>query len=183
MIPGMDRNAFWALIDEARARAAEDDAVADEAAKLLAVRSRDDIFAFDRIFRELMAESYRTPLWGAAYTINGGCSDDAFDYFRGWLIGQGRATFESAVADPDSLAAVPAVQAAAEEFMELDNEAMLGVIWGAYRSAFGEEFPWRKVTDPVAIPDLQPGWDFDDRDETRRRLPRLAALYDVHYAE
>jgi hypothetical protein len=28
--------------------------------------------------------------WGAAYLANGGCSDDGFDYFRGWLIGQGR---------------------------------------------------------------------------------------------
>ena len=52
----------------------------------------------------LMADSYRTPLWAAAYVINGGCSDDGFDYFRGWLIVQGRQVFERAVADPDALA-------------------------------------------------------------------------------
>ena len=37
-----------------------------------------------------MDDSYRWDLWGAAYLANGGCSDDGFDYFRGWLIGQGR---------------------------------------------------------------------------------------------
>ncbi len=29
-------------------------------------------------------------LWGAAWVLLGGASDDAFDYFRCWLIGQGR---------------------------------------------------------------------------------------------
>jgi hypothetical protein len=43
--------------------------------------------------------------WGAAYLANGGCSDDGFDYFRGWLIGQGRKVYETVLADPDSLAA------------------------------------------------------------------------------
>ncbi|MFL6076856.1 MAG: DUF4240 domain-containing protein [Mycobacteriales bacterium] len=37
-----------------------------------------------------MAESYQGDLWGAAYLINGGASDDGFDYFRGWLIARTR---------------------------------------------------------------------------------------------
>ena len=39
------------------------------------------------------------PLWDAAYLINGGCSDDGFDYFRGWLVDQGRETFERCLAE------------------------------------------------------------------------------------
>ena len=50
-----------------------------------------------------MAGSYWTPLWAAAYVINGGCSDDGFDYCRGWLILQGREVFEHVVADPRTL--------------------------------------------------------------------------------
>jgi hypothetical protein len=180
MIPAMDRNAFWGLIDEARSRAADDHAVPAAATALLAVRPREDILAFQQILWDLMAESYRDPLWGAAYQINGGCSDDGFDYFRAWLIGQGRAAYEGAVADPDSLATLPVVQAAAEQFMELDQEDVLSIAWNAYRTAFGEAIPqeWS-----VRYPKLEGGWDFDDRAETRRRLPRLTALYDVHYAE
>lgn len=71
-------------------------------------RSVNDVLDYDRIHYELMAESYRWELWGAAYLINGGCSDDGFDYFRGWLLGQGRATWQAALADPDSLASVGA---------------------------------------------------------------------------
>jgi hypothetical protein len=42
----------------------------------------------------LLAASYRTVLWAAACLINGGYSDDGFEYFRGWLIVQGRDVFE-----------------------------------------------------------------------------------------
>jgi hypothetical protein len=177
----VDRQAFWSLVDEARASAPDDRAVAERATALLAVRPREDILAFQQIFWDLMAESYREPLWGAAYLINGGCSDDGFDYFRGWLISQGREVFESAVADPDSLAGHPAVQEAAKDYSELDYESMLGVAHGAHRAAQGEEMPPDAYT--ISYGDPGPGWDFDDREQTRRHLPRLSALYDVHYAK
>jgi hypothetical protein len=178
----MDTEAFWALIDEARAVAPADskdwadfEAVAKRAARLLAVRPREDILAFERIFGGLLSASYREPLWGAAYMINGGCSDDGFDYFRGWLIGQGRETYEKAVADPDALAGHPVVQAAAKEGDELENESMLGISWNAYRSVFGEDLPREART--AAYPEPGPGWDFDDDEENRRHLPRLSELY------
>ncbi len=53
-----------------------------------------------------MRTSYRWDLWGAAFVINGGCSDDGFDYFRGWLMLQGRDVWEAALRDPESLADV-----------------------------------------------------------------------------
>ena len=59
-----------------------------------------------------MADSYRSSLWAAVYVINGGCSHDGFDYFRGWLMLQGRETFGQAVADPGSLADLAAARLA-----------------------------------------------------------------------
>jgi hypothetical protein len=44
--------------------------------------------------------------------INRRCSDDGFDYFRSWLMLQGRETFGRAVAAPDSLADLAAVRLA-----------------------------------------------------------------------
>jgi len=64
-----------------------------------------------RIQRELLAESYRWDLWGAAHLLGGGgCSDNGFDDSRGWLLTQGRATWQGAFRDPDSLAAPPQVR-------------------------------------------------------------------------
>ncbi len=50
-----------------------------------------------------MDRAYSWPLWAAAYIIHGGCSDDSFSDFRASLISRGRRSFESAVADPESL--------------------------------------------------------------------------------
>jgi hypothetical protein len=40
-----------------------------------------------------MADSYQGDLRAAAYLINGGASDDGFEYFRGRLITQGREVY------------------------------------------------------------------------------------------
>ncbi|GAB3159509.1 DUF4240 domain-containing protein [Micromonospora sonneratiae] len=167
---------FWTLIDQARTGADGDvEAVAERATALLAARDVDDIAGFDRHLRRVLAASYRVDLWGAAYLINGGCSDDGFDYFRGWLITQGRATFAKAVAEPDSLAELPVIRQAAVTGEEFDAEAMLSIADDAYRRATASDLP--ADPNPVPVPELGEFWDFDDEDEVRRRLPRLAALF------
>ena len=44
--------------------------------------SSKEIISFNRTFIALMAGSYSFRLWEAAYALNGGCSDDCFEYFR-----------------------------------------------------------------------------------------------------
>ncbi|MBP2320829.1 hypothetical protein JOF56_001214 [Kibdelosporangium banguiense] len=100
----VDTQQFWALIDNARSQVDEPDdaeAAAGRAATLLATLPADQIVPAQQVCYDLMADSYRNPLWAAAYMINGGRCDDGF---RGWLITQGRDAFEQVVADPDSLA-------------------------------------------------------------------------------
>ncbi|MEU0559579.1 DUF4240 domain-containing protein [Dactylosporangium sp. NPDC006015] len=178
--PGVED--VWRLVDEARAGLGGSPSADDVAAamvRLLGARPPVVIAAFDRPFDELVAVSYRAGLWAAAYVINGGASDDGFEYFRGWLITQGRETFERALADPDSLATHPAVVAAAAECDDLECEDVLAVVWQAYRDRTGgDDLPAPDFT--IRRPDLDPDWefDFDDEAEMRRRLPRLMALYD-----
>ncbi|WP_042454313.1 DUF4240 domain-containing protein [Streptacidiphilus jiangxiensis] len=171
----MDIRGFWQLIEEARGSGPE--GVAARASAVLARREPGEIVAAQRGLWALMAASYRSSLWAAAYMINGGCSDDGFDYFRGWLILQGRETFERVVADPDALAELPAVRAAVAQGEDLDGEEALSIAWQAHLAATGAELPPRSFS--VRYPELDQAWnfDFDDKGEMRRRLPRLAALY------
>ncbi|MET9736299.1 DUF4240 domain-containing protein [Streptomyces sp. NPDC006458] len=176
----MNKQEFWQLIATARDQARdprESEAVAREAASLLADRPAEAIRAAQRVLRELLADSYTNPLWAAAYIINGGCSDDGFDYFRGWLIAQGREVFERAVTDPDSLAELAVVQAAAADGIDLEDEGVLGIAWDAHIMATGDQLPPGTFT--IRYPPLDPAWafDFDDSVETARRLPRLSALH------
>ncbi len=178
MLAAMDREEFWKLIDEARATVADPadaEAVAARAAALLATRPPAEIIATEQVLWDRMGDSYRSLLWGGAYVINGGCSDDGFDYFRGWLLLQGREVFEGVVADPDALAGLPAVRAASEDGRELECEAALGIPWDAYRAATGAELPSAAFTVEYADPDGD--FDVEDDEERERRLPRLSALY------
>ena len=172
----MDRQAFWRVVEDARARASDDgDAVAAHAVEILATLPKAQIVAAAQPLWDLMADSYRGDLWAAAYLINGGASDDGFDYFRGWLIAQGREVFERAIADPDAMADLPAVRAAAAQQEDLENEEVLGIVWNAHLKATGEELPPRAFT--IRYPPVDFGWDFDDDTQMRTHLPRLARLY------
>jgi hypothetical protein len=162
----MDREQFWVMIEAARA--ASGGGCQAQTAQLVAAlsqRSVDEVLAWDRIHGELMAESYGWDLWGAAHLINGGCSDDGFDYFRGWLLGQGRAIWQAALADPDSLADHPEIRAHRpdQEFrVYFECEDILGVPYCAYEALTGQEFTVEVSGMRPWPPPLGQDWDFDD---------------------
>jgi hypothetical protein len=64
----------------------------------------EEIVSFEMAFRRFLNKAYTWDLWGAAYVIHGGCSDDGFEYFRRWLVSRGHDVYEAALADADSLA-------------------------------------------------------------------------------
>jgi hypothetical protein len=107
--------------------------------------------------------------------IHGGCSEEGFDAFRGWLIAHGREAVAGAVRSPDSLADVPVVRGAAETGAVFEAPEVLTIAAEAYRQATGEELPDEER--PRSRPDVADLWDFDDEEEMQRRLPKLSALF------
>ena len=166
----MDRDTFWKMIEDAKS---DGDVYlqAETLKEILAKCSAEDIIAFDQHFSELHVCSYGWGLWGAAYIINGGCSDDGFDYFRGWLIAQGQDIFEKAMAKPDSLADLEDLEDLEED--DADCEDILYVASGAYKTATGEDIP----PNPYTYPELGEEWDFDDDTEMSTRYPKLFAKF------
>ena len=197
----MDHDTFWQIIDDARARAglgaddrgAEDDPLPDALTAVLVERlSPDEILGFAGVADEVSEAAYAWPVWGAAYLIEGGCSDDGFMDFRDGLVLAGRDVFTRTVTDPDSLAEHPVVLGMGGEgdgwFGYESLDSLVGEAWtratgrddeeyyaareAASSSRDGEDSEERSSADPSGE-----SWDFDDEDENRRRLPRLAALF------
>ncbi len=167
---------FWAVIDRATAdRPGSPGEVAKRAVAELAARDPGEIVAWGRHLDKVMAASAKEDLWAAAYLINGGCSADGFDHFRGWLIANGRAVVAGAVREPDLLAELPAVRAAATNGAVFEAEEVLSIAAEAHRQAAGAELPGSDV--PVTRLDPADLWDFDDEEEMSRRLPRLSGLF------
>lgn len=97
----MNEEVFWLIINEAKVHSGKNYRrqcyiLSDYLDKL----SAEEIVQYDRTFKFLMAQTYSFRLWEAAYALNGGCSDDTFDYFRSWLIGQGRDKFYWTLKNP-----------------------------------------------------------------------------------
>jgi hypothetical protein len=167
---------FWAVIARATAdRPGTPAEVADRAAADLAARDPEEIVAWGRHLDKVMVASGTEDLWAAAYLINGGCSDEGFDNFRGWLIAHGREAVARSVKTPDSLAEMPAVKAAASSGAVFEAEEVLSIAAMAYSQATGSDLPAEES--PATRPDSGDLWDFDNEEEMQRRLPRLSALF------
>jgi hypothetical protein len=167
---------FWAVIGRATAdRPASPAEVAKRAAADLATREPEEIVAWARHLDKVMVASGTEDLWAAAYLIHGGCTEEGFDNFRGWLIAHGREAVARSVKSPDSLAEMPAVRAAAENGAVFEAEEVLSIAAEAYRQATGSEMPVGET--PVTRPAAADLWDFDNEEEMQKRLPRLSALF------
>ena len=164
----MDEPTFWRLIEEAKDESGGDgdEQAARLQAKLEALPA-DEIIAFKHIQDELMDRSYRNELWATAYIINGGCSDDGFDYFRGWLIGQGERVFHDTLRDPEGTL----LTAAGEGEGETENELILYAALEAYEAKTGQEMPLRARPQPELAGE---SWDEETLDQL---FPRLAAKF------
>jgi len=95
---------FWQIIERAARSDHDPDAHMEALRVVLLELSPEEIISFEAAFRRYLNDAYTWDLWGAAYVVHGGCSDDGFEYFRRWLVAKGRDVYESALADPDSLA-------------------------------------------------------------------------------
>lgn len=95
----MDDALFWALLTSGGDT--PDDRL-DTLPDRLAAYDAKAIKTFGQMVTDRMAEAYREDIWALAYLLMDGCSDDAFHYFRTWLLLQGQATFDGVLRDPDA---------------------------------------------------------------------------------
>ncbi len=159
---------FWRLIEKSKAY----DEQTEWLTEVLVQKGLEEVIEFEFLFQKLMNASYQSRLWGAAYVLMGGCSDDTFDYFRGWLIGQGEDIFNKAMQNPEFLA----------EYIDEDNlddegypqnEEMLTVGLDAYTLIKTGDTEWdEKIDDELLealeekglqpVPNIEFDWEEDD---------------------
>jgi hypothetical protein len=169
-VAGMDQPGFWELIATTRGAAGNDTGRQSELLEeRLSELPAQQIAEFGRIRHQVDQQAYTWDIWGAAYVIEDGCSDDCFRDFRAYLISLGSRAYEAALRDPDALA--PVVQDAEEgDWENADNVAP-----DAYESATGEDIP-SGDSDLSGNPRGAP-WDDESQDELVQRYPQLAARF------
>ena len=146
----MDRDSFWKIVDDARQTSGDVCDVAPGVVEHLETLEPAEIISFGQNMSDLLNETYRWDLWAVGYIVNGGCSDDGFEYFRAWLVAQGRERFEAALKDPKLIGdwAEPG---------ENECEDLMGAGWDAFHAKTGGGFPSGAITgnrsaDPTGEP-------------------------------
>jgi hypothetical protein len=168
----MDETEFWELVDASRAAAEDDpDEQADQLVERLVRLDPDAVLDFARHFESRYNRAYRWDLWGAAWVLLDGASDDAFDFFRCWLIGQGREVYEGALHDPDTLADL---LVDFDEEVDGDGEELGYAADEAYEQLTGTVAPDLGIAPAASEPE---GSSFDLENETLL-AERYPALWD-----
>jgi hypothetical protein len=173
-----DDKRFWDVIAVACKHDVEDDFMGEWIGPLveqLTTLPPELLVRFDRWFDDRTDALYTRDHWGAAYLINGGASDDGFYYWQCWLVGMGKAVYEAALKDPDTLADV----------VDPDRDDYEAEIYGAARGAWENlglsEEDFEKASEALGKRKFQKlagrSWDFNNDKQVRKHFPRLAALY------
>ena len=160
----MDKQAFWKLLEGLD----PEDAAAELAARLEELKPAE-VADFQRHFEEAHERAYTWSLWGAAYLMEGGCTDDGFVGFRYGLISRGQKIYEAALADADVLADL------LDEEDFLSNEEFGYVAGEVYEELTGEEIP--HSDEPPALEPAGEEWDFEDMELNAEKLPKLTAKF------
>ncbi len=176
----IDEDRYWQMIAESKERSGGDlECQENVLVDLLEKLPPKDIVGFRLRTDKLLFDTYDQHLWCAGYIMNGGLSDDGFEYFRLWLIGQGRETFERAKVNPDSLA-------------DLDEDEMMGQefwfepLWYVALTAF-ENRTGKQLYDFIDndnfdfcegnYPQFEFTWQEDNPESMRTLCPHLMAKY------
>ena len=163
----MESKKFWKIIENTKSESSGDyekqqSLLERELLKLTA----KEVLEFDNKFRTLRGKIYTWDFWAAAYIINGGCSDDCFSDFRGWLIGQGKSIFESAVQNIETLSEL-------KETNDGNWEGLSYISTDIYKKKTGNDMP-NEIQENFEI--IGEEWE-EDENELKNRFPKLYAKF------
>ena len=172
----MDEEQFWAIVQTAVDEAGDDEEAYLEVVKReLSKLSLKEMIGFRLRTDKLLYDSYTSEMWCAGYLMNGGCSDDGFEYFRLWVISRGRKVYEAAMANPDNL--IDYIDDDAEmDFFEFES------FWYVALEAF-EEAVDAELYDYIDdenfktcegnYPNFEFNWEEDEPESMQKLCPRL----------
>ena len=151
---------FWRLVDDARA-AGSCESQAQDLQSALRTRGLDETIGFSRLFDEALDALYTWDLWAVAYIVQGGCSDNGFEYFRAWVISQGQSAFDLALSDPAAFGMAIDPQSNDED---RECEDLLYAAQTVHKELTGEYGPTRTSGHPSG-PQGEP-WEEGDLERT-----------------
>jgi hypothetical protein len=99
----IDEDLYWTIIDKSLKNTTDQDDQEQFLIKEIGSLTPKQMVGFRLRTDKLLHDTYNSEMWCAGYIMNGGCSDDGFEYFRNWVISRGKETFYKSKQKPDNL--------------------------------------------------------------------------------
>lgn len=99
----LDEDKFWEIIGKSLKATKSQDAQEEYLIAEIGKLTPKEMIGFRLRTDYLLYQTYNSEMWCAGYIMNGGCSDDSFEYFRCWVISRGKDTYYNARTNPDYL--------------------------------------------------------------------------------
>lgn len=99
----LDETIFWNIIDKSLKNTDNQEDQEQFLIREISTLTPHEMIGFRLRTDKLLYDTYNSEMWCAGYIMNGGCSDDGFEYFRNWIISRGRDVFYKAKENPDNL--------------------------------------------------------------------------------
>ncbi len=99
----LDETIFWNIVDSSVKNTKNQDSQERFLVKEIEKLTPTQMIGFRLRTDKLLYDTYNSEMWCAGYIMNGGCSDDGFEYFRNWVISRGKDKYDKAKENPDSL--------------------------------------------------------------------------------
>jgi len=93
----LDEDLYWAIIDKSLKNTKNQEAQEQFLIKEIGKLTPKQMIGFRLRTDKLLYDTYNSEMWCAAYIMNGGCSDDGFEYFRNWVISRGKEIYYKAI--------------------------------------------------------------------------------------
>jgi uncharacterized protein DUF4240 len=178
----MSEDQYWKLVaDSLTASSNDQDRQLSDLRTRLEKLPAADIVGFRLRTDKLLYDTYNSDMWCAGYIMNGGCSDDGFEYFRLWVISRGREVYENAKAKPDSLISVADTEVPEGLF---DLESFWYVANDAFEKKTGKDlyayidYDNFKFGEANYNRDLQFTWEEGNPDSMKAICPNLFARFE-----
>src|ERR1044072_7914663 len=96
----LNEDLYWAIITNSLQNSEDQDEQEMYLISALKQLSPVEIVGFRLRTDKLLYDTYNSEMWCAGFIMNGGCSDDGFEYFRNWVISRGKDVYYKAKENP-----------------------------------------------------------------------------------
>lgn len=173
----LSEDKFWEIIDKSLKATQNQDDQEQYLIKEIEKLTPKEIIGFRLRTDYLLYHTYNSEMWCAGYLMNGGCSDDCFEYFRCWVISKGRDTYYNAKANPDNL--ISKVEEGAEFY---EFESFWYVALEAFKRKTGKELydyidNDNFKTKEGSYPQFEFNWQEENPGSMKKICPKLYAKF------